>query len=550
MRVGARVGLVLAALGSACFAEGAAGRGERWIAVVAPDLREAVEPLCQARRRQGFDVVVVTTTELLTPDRIVRGDAGPIRDRVLELCRDRPGDCYVLLVGEARPQGGDEPWRHVVPALTGRVARMRGQPTDLGYGRTDDRPYPTVAVGRMPARNAQQARDMVAKTLAWERGREPGAWRRQVTVLAGSPMYNKVVDALLERLVIGQLARLGASWSVRAVYDNENSRFHVPPAMLNEQATRYVTQGQAILLYVGHSSPRGIWGNEAPFLLRRDLSRLSFGPSGGVFITFGCWGCQLAGGRGQGYGLAAMRNPRGPVAVIGATGECFPAMMLLQADGMLVGPLTDDPPPRLGHLWLAMQKSLATAPLNRIAFSMLNCVDGDPGIPADTQRLEHLEMFVLLGDPAIRLAGMPSDVQLDVPPGAAPGTSVRIGGRLPQRLAGANVRVTIERPLTSSPMGIRRLPPKTAGTAWQQAVMANHERANRFVLVEKRVVASGREFQAILSLPQVVPPGDMIVRVYASTLTAEAMGVATLRVVPPTRSTRGPAAKSPIEATP
>ena len=40
--------------------------------------------------------------------------------------------------------------------------------------------------------------------------------------------------------------------------------------------------------------------------------------------------------------------------------------------------------------------------------AMLDAVDGDSAIPQATQRLEHLEMFTLLGDPALKLAATPA----------------------------------------------------------------------------------------------------------------------------------------------
>ena len=39
-------------------------------------------------------------------------------------------------------------------------------------------------------------------------------------------------------------------------------------------------------------------------------------------------------------------------------------------------------------------------------------MDGDGNIPQATQRLEHLEMFTLLGDPALKLAATPADLKL------------------------------------------------------------------------------------------------------------------------------------------
>ena len=54
---------------------------------------------------------------------------------------------------------------------------------------------------------------------------------------------------------------------------------------------------------------------------------------------------------------------------------------------------------------------------------MLDAVDGDGNIPQATQRLEHLEMFTLLGDPALKLAATPADLALKTDDAAAPGAT-------------------------------------------------------------------------------------------------------------------------------
>ena len=41
---------------------------------------------------------------------------------------------------------------------------------------------------------------MVQKTLAYERDDEPGEWRHRLTVLAGVPAYNPLVDRLVETM--------------------------------------------------------------------------------------------------------------------------------------------------------------------------------------------------------------------------------------------------------------------------------------------------------------------------------------------------------------
>src|SRR6185437_9721187 len=100
------------------------------------------------------------------------------------------GPSYVLLVGALAPERLEERENKVLPALAGTVGRMKGQPSDNGYGCLDEERLPAVPVGRFPARTVEEAQGMVAKTLEYESATRPGPWRRRLTILAGIPAYN------------------------------------------------------------------------------------------------------------------------------------------------------------------------------------------------------------------------------------------------------------------------------------------------------------------------------------------------------------------------
>jgi hypothetical protein len=301
----------------------AAEPAPQWIVVAAPAFRDAVRPLIEHRQGQGMRVVVVPTTDILTPKELRAGDAAKLRQHVTRLCRDHAGASYVLLAGAIAANNPDDAVRAVVPPLPGTVSRMKGQPSDNGYGCPGEGLQPSVAVGRFPARTEAECQAMVAKTLALEKDVTPGPWRRQLTVLAGVPAFNPVVDRLVERMAIARFDRIDPAWSGRALYHNPQSHFTVPDAMLHDRALDLAQGGAAVTLYLGHSSAEGFWTGEARYLDRDDWATLKM-PRPGVFVTFGCNGCQLAGPNGEGYGVHAIRNPLrgdGGAGVVGSVRE-------------------------------------------------------------------------------------------------------------------------------------------------------------------------------------------------------------------------------------
>ncbi|HEY7428159.1 MAG TPA: C25 family cysteine peptidase [Gemmataceae bacterium] len=521
LHYGLTVGVLLLASLSAPAAQ--------WIVVTAPSFRKAVEPLCAQRKNQGLHVVIVQTTDVLTDEEVRAGKARKLREHINKLCREYKGPSYVLLVGAIESGHLTEPEKKVLPALPGTAGRMKDQPSDNGYGCLDDERLPTVPVGRFPARTEEEARGMVTKTLEYERDAQPGLWRRRLAILAGIPAYNPLVDRLVESLALARFAKLSPIWSGRAIYSNPQSRFCLPDDMLRKRALQYVQDGEAFTLYLGHSSAEGLYGGRAPYLDRDDWSHLRIGRGKGVFFTFGCNGCQLKGTDGEGYGIAAMRNANGPAAVAGSHGICFAAMVQLAADGLFESTFANRPPERLGESWLAIKNGVARGKIDDFTFGLLDAVDGDKTIPQATQRQEHLEMFLLLGDPALRLPVVPADVELTTEAAVTPNVPLTVRGKVPERLAGARVRLTLERTVNSVPDGLESMP-KQAGTARDRALLANHDRANHFVLATGECVVKDGGFEAKLDVPAKLPWPRLILRAYAATERKEGMAVQTLEV--------------------
>jgi hypothetical protein len=499
----------------------------QWIVVTAPAYRKAVEPLCDHRKAQGMHVTVIETTEVVSKKRLLAGDTQTLREHISKLAREAKGPSYVLLVGAVEANSLDDAEAKVLPPLRGTTGRMKGQPSDNGYGCFDKELLPTAPVGRFPARSVEEAKKMVEKTLAYEKDAKPGEWRRRLTVLAGAPAFNPAVDKLVEELAIARLAKLDPSWSGRAIYANAQSRFCLPDDLLRKKAISYVEEGQALILYLGHSSAEGFAAGPDGYMNRDDWAKVDMKRGPGIFATFGCNGCQLTDAdHHEGYGIAAMRNPHGPVAVLGSHGICFAAMVQLASDGLFQSLCGAKPPERLGDAWLRLKESLAKGKIDAISFWLLDKADGDPNIPQATQRLEHLEMFVLLGDPALRLPVIPGDVKLTVAGSAQMGGTITVTGEAPDRLAGAKVRLTLERPLTSEPADLQPLPEKKDERA--QVMLGNHERANRFVLAERETTVADGRFEVKLAIPDKAPWSRLLIRAYAATDRYDGCGVLAL----------------------
>ena len=199
----------------------------------------------------------------------------------------------------------------------------------------------------------------------------------------------------------------------------------------------------------------------------------------------------------------------------------------LAADGFVEPFFARSRRARLGPCWLSLKAGLANKAVNPITFAVLDAVDGDGKIRQHAA--EHLEMFMLLGDPALVLATIPATLKLKTPETLEAGEVLSVEGTAPAALEGAAVRVSLERPLASTPTDLQPLR-DLAGADRARAMLANHERANAFVLVVADVKVKDGRFAVSLKPPAKLPWKELTLRAYAATEKAEGMGVGAVNV--------------------
>jgi hypothetical protein len=185
----------------------------------------------------------------------------------------------------------------------------------------------------------------------------------------------------------------------------------------------------------------------------------------------------------------------------------------------------------LADYWLAVQAGMARGKMDEMVFALLDMADGSGGkVPLAAQRLEHLEMWMLLGDPAMRMPVVPVDVSLRVDGPLAAGKMLVVRGVLPKRLDGAKVRLTLERPAGSMPAGLEKLPQNPAENreARNRAFLANHQRANAFVLAAADAEVSANQFSGSLEVPGEMPWNSVVLRALATLPHDSGLGILTL----------------------
>jgi hypothetical protein len=381
----------------------------RWLVITAPAFHADLQPLIDHRIAEGFEVRTLVTTNLLTADEIQSTNAIPLQAYIRDFARQTNSPCHVLLVGLPASPDPTNAQQAVVPAMFGSVERMNGVLTDYHFAPTAEPGTHRIALGRFPAGTTQEVRAMVQKTLRLETQSHAATALSRLVLLIGNPGGGPMAEMVVEATLQQRLQHLHSSWSVNAISCSSGSRYHVPPEQARDTFLRALEAGGLFTVFMGHSSPVSLWLGGNHHLMQRDLIRVNLTVPG-IFFTCGCYALQFQPNN-DGYGLAVMRQPNGPAALIGATGESYAAPGLLAADGLLKC-LREPPfPSRLADYWLAVQAGLAEGPIDTFTFNLYDQADGTKGtVPLEVQRREHLEMWMLFGDPALRLP-VPAPIQ-------------------------------------------------------------------------------------------------------------------------------------------
>jgi hypothetical protein len=495
----------------------------RWFLVEPTGLQTEWKRLADSRAAGGFDVVP-----------LVAGEGEPWNS-VREALRARgagtvAGDCVVLAGDVASPAASCR-----IPGGSGSELRMAGRFTDAPYATGLEGTDQEIAVGRLPARNPAEARIMVEKIINFETASVLETWHRRVGLMVGNPSAtsetNSLVDSFVASIADQQLRKVHPAWTFRCLAHVDGNAFQLPGAALHDEAMAVLTGSYALCVYLGHSDARTLVSKGREFFGKNDWEQLPAVGAHGVLFSTGCNALECSATESAAYGYAALRSAGGPVAYIGAVGESHSAMGFLALGGIVEMLSQPDPPERLGEIGTLVRKHLAQGRIDAGNFALMDEFDGSQGkVPLDKQRLEHLEMWQLLGDPGMAMPRMPHVVSLSWANTTDATGPLSIEVTLPDGFSGAAVTVTLERPLAVP----RALNPVPAPSKEQRdrTLLENLKRANQFVLATVSGTAEGNMFHTSIERPPGRLPDPVVIRAVAVHGTQIAQGTLLSRKTP------------------
>ncbi len=381
--------------------------------VVCPiEFRPALTDWVAYRRTQGHEMLFVepraTAEQLQTT---IRGAARFARLK------------YLVLIGDETVRGQETGAQHEIETRaqhfrtvpTNYVAakvnvRWGSEPeiaTDMPYADLDGDGVPDLAVGRIPAHSAEELAAVLRKVIRYEQS-DHGSWEKSLNVVSGSGGFGAVTDAVLAaagRQVITQT--VPSLYSVQHICAAASSDGQ-PEIDFAAEARRQLGNGGLAWIYLGHGLPTELVctckADAKPLLSVEDVPHLHSSPHNPLAVLIACY----TGAMDAPHECLAeelLLAEQGPVAVIAATRVTMPYGNAVMGYELLRACFQDEPA-TLGDMMRIAQQRVLTATAKdqlRATLDSMASALSPPPVDLAGERLEHVLMYELIGDPLLRL---------------------------------------------------------------------------------------------------------------------------------------------------
>jgi hypothetical protein len=493
----------------------------------------ALQPWLNHRAAQGHRMLIVDPQMGSTGIRVaIRDIAGGGRLK------------YVVLVGDAEPTAHLNPIVHARHTPTFQAAahvnvRWGSEPeiaTDNPFADLDDDLIPDVAVGRISANTVTDLRQIIDKILRYERQPRIGEWQRRVNFVAGVGGFGALADAVVEttckRIITNGIR---PEYDISMTYGSWRSPYCPDPRKFRDVTIRRLNEGSLFWVYIGHGRlgsldriqvPNG----DLPIFEASDIGKLNCGQGLPIALMLSCYTGAFDHARDC-LGEEMLLAPRGPIAVIAGSRVTMPYAMAVFGTGMLDGFFGGNCA-TVGDLFLYGKRHLATSRsdpiISRKLLDSLARAIHPTKDDVDAERMEHLLLFNLIGDPLLRIP-YPRDVRVNAPQRATAGTSIVVEGQ--SSIPGdAAVELVCRRDRMRLRTGRRLRYDDSEGALARMSQV--YEFANERRWNSRQVQITGGRFRVRLPIPNEAQ-GPSHVRVMVQGQDSFALGASDIYIQPP-----------------
>jgi len=523
---------IFAWLIASCTLAAETGSEPKAVFVVCPKAFEtALKPWIEYRTKQGYSI------RLLANQRT----GEQIRSRIREAAAQQP-PVAILLVGDAAPPATTDaavrartvPGFRVPATVKIPVKRAAHIGTDNPYADLDGDRVPDVPVGRLPVQTEAELQAVIRKIIAYESA-PLGPWQRDINLVAGIGGFGVVIDNVIQMAAWQLVKNVPDDYRITLTQASWRSPFCPTPARFPKTAMERLNEGPLLWTYIGHGShnrldrirtPKG-----GPRIMRMaDLSQLRKGTGRSLALLL-CCRAGAYDGATDSLAERMLTTPGGPVAVIAGSRVTMPYSMAVLANGTMKQLLMADCA-TLGEVFWRAKLELVQADPKDQTRKMMDQLAQAMSPTRDElaeERMEHLALFNLFGDPLLRLRG-PEAVALKLPSQISKGSALTVAATLPFPGALTIQLVRSRHRPDYAPAGRNAFPSTAQGLA---AMQQTYDGANRDGIQSLRIeAAAAGALTTSISVPTDAPAGLCVVRIHLTDGKRSAIGSHPVTIMP------------------
>jgi len=351
--------------------------------------------------------------------------------------------------------------------------------------------------------------------------------------VAGVGGFGPLADMVLESAARYFLTQnIPAAYRTSMTQANWRSPYCPDPRRFQSTTLQRLNEGAWFWVYLGHGHPLGldrlrVPGGEYPILSAQDVPRLNSVHAAPIALFLSCYAGAIDV-QPDCLAKQMLRQPGGPVAVVAGSRVTMPYAMSVLAVG-LMDEVFRKRSATLGEALLKAKQHMVKGPAEgdqqrAMLDSIAAAISPAPSQLA-AERLEHVLLFNLIGDPLLRLR-YPQEVKLEVAAHAAAGRPLRVSGFSPVD-GRATIELVVPRGRLSFTPPPRREYPQTSGELSEFQEI--YRRANNARLASVEVPVHAGRFEAQLHVPPEAS-GECHVVVYVEGEEDFALGAAEVEI--------------------
>ena len=528
------------------------------IVVVHPAMfRSALQPWIEYRSSQGYTIHLLETYPETTEDEI--------HQAIREQAAENPLRTILLVGDVASPQKVSKkakietlPVPYVRARVVGEFGGEQHIASDSLYGDLDDDGLPDVAVGRFSVQSVAELNAIIDKTIGYENRKTPGPQLRRINLVAGVGGFSPILDGSIESAARHILSRtIPPEYEITLTQADIKSSYCPAPHQFRNETIARMNEGPLFWVYMGHGTHRTLdsvfWPDQPdhafPIFEEGDARYVSCDNHLPIAVFLACSTGALDAAEDC-VAEELHRRENGPVAVVASSGVTMPYGMCTLGIELIEEVFRPRPPERpllLGDAILAAkrksvlpqsaspktQTATTERPVREMIDALAKMLDPTRDRLAE-QRMDHVHLFQLFGDPLLRLP-TPLTVRLDAPETAKPNTTISVHGVLPDseakaagpRRAVVEIAVPKSRNTAASPKNRKFSPTQESASEFNTLYV----QANRRVVSRAIADVSGREFSVEIPVPNLsnAEKGDYDLRVYYET--PDSFGLGSRKIV-------------------